>query len=305
MERHAPWVRHIFIVTNGQIPSWLNLDNPRVTVITHQVSAALFYHHHLQYWIFLLYFFFHFQDIFQNQSHLPTFSSPAIETHIHRIPGLSQKFVYLNDDVMFGKDVWPDDFFTHSKGQKVQMRDAEAPPTLPSDVSPYVLSNNPVVFRVHSSQVYLTWPVPNCAEGCPGSWIKDGYCDKACNNSACDWDGGDCLGTQPDVAVALASVNISLVLLHGFSPTGGAASSRFAAGVGGGAGGSVWQFPVGPGGLGGTSYCNQGCANSWLADKFCDQACNVLACGFDVGDCGKGGSKFGFSVRLWSERRVL
>lgn len=35
------------------------------------------------------------------------------------------------------------------------------------------------------------------------------------------------------------------------------------------------------------SYCNQGCANSWLADKFCDQACNVLSCGFDVGDCGQ------------------
>ncbi|XP_045928385.1 N-acetylglucosamine-1-phosphotransferase subunits alpha/beta isoform X1 [Micropterus dolomieu] len=206
VERHAPWVRHIFIVTNGQIPSWLNLDNPRVTVVTHQ-------------------------DIFQNHSHLPTFSSPAIETHIHRIPGLSQKFIYLNDDVMFGKEVWPDDFYSHSKGQKV----------------------------------YLTWPVPNCAEGCPGSWIKDGYCDKACNNSACDWDGGDCLGA--------------------------AGNSRFAAGVGGGgpggAGGQVWQFAGGLGGLGGTSYCNQGCANSWLADKFCDQACNVLSCGFDVGDCGQ------------------
>uniref|UniRef100_UPI0037E8BCC4 N-acetylglucosamine-1-phosphotransferase subunits alpha/beta isoform X2 n=1 Tax=Semicossyphus pulcher TaxID=241346 RepID=UPI0037E8BCC4 len=205
VEKHAPWVRHIFIVTNGQIPSWLNLDNPRVTVITHQ-------------------------DIFQNSSHLPTFSSPAIETHIHRIPGLSQKFIYLNDDVMFGKEVWPDDFYSHSKGQKV----------------------------------YLTWPVPNCAEGCPGSWIKDGYCDKACNNSACDWDGGDCLGA--------------------------AGSSRFAAGVGGSgpgrAGAQVWQFAGGLGGLGGTSYCNQGCANSWLADKFCDQACNVLTCGFDVGDCG-------------------
>lgn len=60
------------------------------------------------------------QEIFQNMSHLPTFSSPAIESHIHRIPGLSQKFVYLNDDVMFGKDVWPDDFFSHSKGQKVK-----------------------------------------------------------------------------------------------------------------------------------------------------------------------------------------
>ncbi|KFQ39659.1 N-acetylglucosamine-1-phosphotransferase subunits alpha/beta, partial [Mesitornis unicolor] len=135
IERHAPWVRHIFIVTNGQIPSWLNLDNPRITIVTHQ-------------------------EIFQNVSHLPTFSSPAIESHIHRISGLSQKFIYLNDDVMFGKDVWPDDFYSHSKGQKV----------------------------------YLTWPVPNCAEGCPGSWIKDGYCDKACNNSACDWDGGDCIG---------------------------------------------------------------------------------------------------------------
>uniref|UniRef100_A0A8C6T3L1 N-acetylglucosamine-1-phosphotransferase subunits alpha/beta n=1 Tax=Neogobius melanostomus TaxID=47308 RepID=A0A8C6T3L1_9GOBI len=205
VEKHAPWVRHVFIVTNGQIPSWLNLDNPRVTVVTHQ-------------------------DIFLNNSHLPTFSSPAIEAHIHRIPGLSQKFIYLNDDVMFGKDVWPDDFYTHSKGQKV----------------------------------YLTWPVPNCAEGCPGSWIKDGYCDKACNNSACDWDGGDCLGA--------------------------AGIGRFAGGVpGGGAGGAgaqVWQFAGGIGGLGGTSYCNQGCANSWLADKFCDQACNVLSCGYDVGDCG-------------------
>ena len=67
----------------------------------------------------LLFYISFFQDIFLNDSHLPTFSSPAIETHIHRIPGLSQKFIYLNDDVMFGKDVWPDDFYSHSKGQKV------------------------------------------------------------------------------------------------------------------------------------------------------------------------------------------
>lgn len=62
---------------------------------------------------------FDLQDIFLNTSHLPTFSSPAIETHIHQIPGLSRKFIYLNDDVMFGEDVWPDDFYSHSKGQKV------------------------------------------------------------------------------------------------------------------------------------------------------------------------------------------
>lgn len=59
------------------------------------------------------------QELFQNKSHLPTFSSPAIEAHLHRIRGLSDKFIYLNDDVMFGKEVWPDDFYTHANGQKV------------------------------------------------------------------------------------------------------------------------------------------------------------------------------------------
>lgn len=149
---------------------------------------------------------------------------------------------------------------------------------------------------ITSLQVYLTWPVPNCAEGCPGSWIKDGYCDKACNNSACDWDGGDCLGKDVYTLLFYGAANLFqsclFNILYIFFLTGAAGNSRFAAGVGGGgpggAGAQVWQFGGGLGGFGGTSYCNQGCANSWLADKFCDQACNVLACGFDVGDCGQG-----------------
>ena len=60
-----------------------------------------------------------FQEIFPNKSHLPTFSSPAIESHLHRIPGLSHKFLYLNDDVMFGREVCLDDFYTQSDGHKV------------------------------------------------------------------------------------------------------------------------------------------------------------------------------------------
>ncbi|XP_041472270.1 N-acetylglucosamine-1-phosphotransferase subunits alpha/beta-like isoform X1 [Lytechinus variegatus] len=190
LEKHAPWIRRVYVVTNGQIPSWLNLDNPRLILVSHD-------------------------EIFVNKSHLPTFSSPAIESHLHRIPGLSKKFIYLNDDTMFGKDIWPDDFYTHASGQKV----------------------------------YLTWPVPNCAEGCPSSWIKDNYCDKACNNSECEWDGGDCKGV---------------------SAQGPA--------IGGGMGGGTNMEQM---------YCNTGCANGWIADKYCDQACNVPQCGFDAGDCGK------------------
>ena len=82
----APWIRNIYIVTNGQVPSWLNLDSDKIWVVTHE-------------------------EIFQNVSHLPTFASPSIEANIHRIPGLSNRFLYLNDDVMFGNDVYPDDFW--------------------------------------------------------------------------------------------------------------------------------------------------------------------------------------------------
>ncbi|GIY39559.1 hypothetical protein CDAR_539291 [Caerostris darwini] len=197
LEKHAPWVQHIYIITNGQIPYWLNLDDPSVTIVTHE-------------------------EIFPNKSHLPTFSSPAIECHLHRIPNLSQKFIYLNDDVMFGKDVWPEDFFTHTKGHRV----------------------------------YLSWPVPNCADNCPHAWIRDGYCDKPCNNSQCQWDGGDCTADNP-------------MLPHqalGIQQEGGVTS----------------YFHIRPF----KNYCNVECADTWLADRYCDKACNIRECGFDAGDCG-------------------
>lgn len=210
LEKHAPWVHHIYIVTNGQIPHWLNLDNPRISIITHE-------------------------EIFPNKSHLPTFSSPAIETHLHQIPGLSKKFLYLNDDVMFGKDVWPEDFYTHTKGQKI----------------------------------YLSWPVPDCAEGCPPAWIRDGYCDKPCNNSECQWDGGDCTGDKIQVAFP-----------HHF--------------------GHDNSFRYGTGFLDDSekALCNQNCVNAWLADRYCDQACNVYTCAFDAGDCGTANYHHLFGVLL-------
>lgn len=137
----APWVRYVFLVTNGQIPHWLDLSHPQLRIVRHE-------------------------DIFANSSHLPTFSSPAIEANLHRIPGLAKRFIYLNDDVMFGRPVYPSDFITPSHGQKV----------------------------------FLAWACPNCNEGCPPNWIADGYCDIQCNVSACDWDGGDCANqTAPGV----------------------------------------------------------------------------------------------------------
>jgi hypothetical protein len=92
LEKYAPWIRNVYLVTNGQIPSWLNLSNPKIRLVTHE-------------------------QIFKNKSHLPTFSSPAIESHLHRINGLSKRFLYFNDDVLLMKKIYPDDFFTLSKGK--------------------------------------------------------------------------------------------------------------------------------------------------------------------------------------------
>ena len=93
LEKHAPWFRNVYIVTHGQIPNWLNLENPQVKLITHE-------------------------QIFVNRSHLPTFNSAAIEVNLHRIKGLSKKFVYFNDDVMLMKNIFIKDFYT-SKGKAV------------------------------------------------------------------------------------------------------------------------------------------------------------------------------------------
>lgn len=38
LQLYAPWIRNIYIVTNGQIPRWLNLKHPRIRIITHKVN---------------------------------------------------------------------------------------------------------------------------------------------------------------------------------------------------------------------------------------------------------------------------
>ena len=83
----APWIRRIFLVTDDQVPSWLDSDHPDVTVVAHR-------------------------EIFGTTGALPTFNSQAIETRLHHIPGLAEHFLYLNDDVLLGRPVAPDMFFT-------------------------------------------------------------------------------------------------------------------------------------------------------------------------------------------------
>ncbi|WP_454084124.1 stealth family protein [Georgenia sp. Marseille-Q6866] len=90
LEMYAPWVRRVHIVTAGQVPDWLDTDHPRVRVVDHR-------------------------DIFTDPGVLPVFNSHAIESQLHHIPGLAEQYLYLNDDVFFGRPVSPSLFF-HGNG---------------------------------------------------------------------------------------------------------------------------------------------------------------------------------------------
>lgn len=72
VEKFTPWVNRIYFVTWGHIPSFLDINHPKLQIVKH--------------------------SDFMPEEYLPTFSSHAIEMNIHRIPELSDHFVYLNDD---------------------------------------------------------------------------------------------------------------------------------------------------------------------------------------------------------------
>jgi len=86
VEKYAPWINKIYIVTDNQIPAWLNTDNSKIKIIDHK-------------------------DIFSDKSALPNFNAKAIETQIHHIDNLSERFIYFNDDMFIGRITSPRDFF--------------------------------------------------------------------------------------------------------------------------------------------------------------------------------------------------
>lgn len=85
VEKYAPWVNHIYLLTPGHYPKWLNLDNEKITLIN--------------------------QDTLFEEKYLPTFNNCAVELLMYKIPGLSEHFVYFNDDMFIVAPTKPEDYF--------------------------------------------------------------------------------------------------------------------------------------------------------------------------------------------------
>ena len=86
VEMYAPWIRRIFIVTDNQCPAWLNRNHPKIQIVDHS-------------------------EILPSEA-LPNYNSTAIESCIYRIEGLSEHFLFSNDDMLLSAPVTPATFFT-------------------------------------------------------------------------------------------------------------------------------------------------------------------------------------------------
>ena len=94
----APFVRKIFIVTDNQDP---NIFDVVKFYFPERVSSITIVDH---------------KEIFRGyEEFLPTFSSRSIETMIWRIKGLSDNFVYFNDDSFLVRPIEPSDWFVNSQ----------------------------------------------------------------------------------------------------------------------------------------------------------------------------------------------
>ncbi|MEV0693983.1 stealth family protein [Streptomyces sp. NPDC050388] len=89
LRMYAGFVRHVYLVTDSQIPAWLDPDAEGLTVVDHR-------------------------DILPADA-LPVFNSHAIESRLHHIPGLSEHYLYFNDDVFINRPVRAEHFF-HGNG---------------------------------------------------------------------------------------------------------------------------------------------------------------------------------------------
>ncbi|MCQ2482205.1 MAG: stealth family protein [Clostridia bacterium] len=89
IEKFAPWVNKVFLVTCDQAPEWLNRDNPKLCLVNHSDYIP--------------------------EKYLPTFSSHPIEFNFHRIEGLAEHFIVCNDDCLFINPIDKEDFFVDGK----------------------------------------------------------------------------------------------------------------------------------------------------------------------------------------------
>lgn len=89
IEKHMPFIGNVFLVVSSesQVPQWVNRETVKVVLHSDFVPSEF----------------------------LPTFNCNTLEMYLHRIPGLSEEFLYFNDDLFPLRDMRPEEFFRDGK----------------------------------------------------------------------------------------------------------------------------------------------------------------------------------------------
>jgi hypothetical protein len=86
VEKYFADLGHVYIVTDGQRPRWLNPECKDITIVDTT-------------------------EIFDDEAYLPSYNSQAIESYLYNIEELTDEFIYLNDDFYFNSPMNSSDFF--------------------------------------------------------------------------------------------------------------------------------------------------------------------------------------------------
>ena len=87
VEKNMPWVRyiHLFLYGESQIPTWLNVNNPKLKI--------------------------HYHNEIIPEKYLPTYNSVLYFRYYHKLKDLAEKFIYLEDDIFALNPTEITDFF--------------------------------------------------------------------------------------------------------------------------------------------------------------------------------------------------
>lgn len=131
VEKYAPWVRKVHLVTCGQKPHCLNYDHPKLHFVNHE-------------------------DYLPADA-LPVFSSNPIEINLHKIEGLAENFVYFNDDIFFVGPTTPDHFFHNGVPRDMGILKG---PCTGDDIMSHVIRNNMALVNQKYSKCKAVWRHP-------------------------------------------------------------------------------------------------------------------------------------------------
>jgi len=103
LDKFAPWVRKVYVVTAAGAPAWMTGNHPRLLVVKHE-------------------------DLFRDRSAPPISDPEAIQWQLFRIPGLARQFLHFDANMFVGRRLEPGDFLTPKGGNRFYVEESDIPP---------------------------------------------------------------------------------------------------------------------------------------------------------------------------------